>query len=256
MLAAESFPTTEQLVVWPNWFGPEDSWYGFNKVAFLTLLAVVIVVAVYLIAGAKYRKSLVPRGVQNVAESAIQLVERQIILPTIGPDGMAYLPLLLSMFLFIFVGNLFGIIPTAQFGANARMGNPLVLALLAWVVFIGVGVKHHGPKYFWDAINPPGVPLALKPLVGLIELISTFIVRPFSLAIRLFANSLAGHILLVTFAVLTVQVWEKSFLAIIAPFTFLGLVAFTAFELMVAFLQAYVFALLTGVYIGSSIHTH
>jgi len=255
-MLAEAFPSTDELVKWPNWFGPTDSWYGFNKVAFLTLLAVLIPVVIYLIAGSKYRRGLVPRGIQTVAESAIDLVEKQVILPTMGAEGMTFLPLLLSMFLFIFIGNLFGIIPTAQFGANARMGNPLVLALLSWVVFIGVGIKHHGLKYFWDAINPPGVPAALKLLVVPIELISVFIVRPFSLAIRLFANSLAGHILLVTFAVLTVQVFTRSAALVILPFTFAGLVAFTAFELMVAFLQAYVFTLLTGVYIGSSIHLH
>ena len=136
------------------------------------------------------------------------------------------------------------------------MANPIVLALLSWLVFIGVGIKHHGPKYVWDAVNPPGVPLALKFLVVPIEIISVFIVRPFSLAIRLFANMLAGHILLVTFVALTVSCWELSGLAAIVPVTFAGLVLFTGFELMVAFLQAYVFTLLTAVYIGGAIHTH
>ena len=254
MFAAEDFPTMKELVIWPDWFG--EGIFAFNKVAFLTLLAALIPVMLFLSAGSKYKKSLVPRGVQNIAESTIELVERQVIMPTIGPDGMAFLPLLLSMFVFIFVGNLFEIIPTANFPANARMANPLVLALLSWLVFIGVGIKNHGPKYIWDAVNPPGVPLALKFLVVPIEIISVFLVRPFSLAIRLFANMLAGHILLVTFVALTVSVWELSPLAAIVPVTFAGLVLFTAFELMVAFLQAYVFTLLTAVYIGGSIHLH
>jgi F-type H+-transporting ATPase subunit a len=254
VFAEETFPRMNELVIWPNWFGKD--WYGFNKVAFLTLLAVLIPVVIFLVAGSKYRKSLVPRGVQNVAESAVEMVERQVIMPTIGAEGLPFLPLLLSMFLFILFGNLFEIIPTAQFPANARMANPLVLALLSWVVFIAVGVKHNGLKYFWQAINPPGVPAALKLLVIPIELISVFVVRPFSLAIRLFANMLAGHILLVTFVFLTVSVWELSGLAAVAPVTFAGLVLFTGFELMVAFLQAYVFTLLTAVYIGGSIHLH
>ncbi len=254
MLAA-SFPTMKELVIYPAWFFKGTN-FAFNKVSFLSFLAMLLPVVVFLAAGSKYKKSLVPSGVQNWAEGAVDLVEKQIILPTIGSDGLGYLPILLTMFLFIFVGNLFEIIPTAQFPANARMANPVVLALLSWVIFIFVGLKHHGPKYFWDAINPPGVPAALKLLVVPIEFISTFIVRPFSLAIRLFANMLAGHILLVTFVVLSVQVFEKSFLITILPFTFAGLVLFTGFELMVAVLQAYVFTLLTAVYIGGAVHTH
>ena len=253
MIASETFPRMNELVLWPNWFGKD--WYGFNKVAFLSFLAMLIPVLIFLAAGSKYRKSLVPRGVQNIAESAVEMIEKQVIMPTMGAEGLNFLPLLLSMFLFIFVGNVFEIIPTAQFPANARMANPVVLAALAWLVFVGVGLRHHGPKYFWDAINPPGVPLLLKPLVMFIELISIFILRPFSLTIRLFANMLAGHILLVTFVFLTVSVFEVA-LSWVLPFTFAGLVLFTGFELLVALLQAYVFTLLTAVYISSSIHTH
>src|SRR4029079_17278067 len=87
---------------------------------------------------------------------------------------------------------------------NARMAGPAVLALIVWVTFIVVGFKHQGLRYFKLALFPPGVPKALYILVTPIEFISTFIVRPFSLAVRLFANMLAGHILLVTFAVLTI----------------------------------------------------
>ncbi len=93
-------------------------------------------------------------------------------------------------------------------------------------------------------------------LVVPIELISTFIVRPFSLAVRLFANMLAGHILLVTFSVLTITLFTASFLIVVWPFSFFMLVAFTGFEVMVAFLQAYIFTLLTAVYIGGAIHLH
>jgi F-type H+-transporting ATPase subunit a len=254
VFAADGFPTMNELVIWPDWFGQD--WYAFNKVSFLTFLAMLIPVILFVTAGAKYKKRVVPRGVQTVVEATVEMVERQVILPTMGAEGMVYLPLLISIFVFILVGNLFGIIPPAFFSPNARMGNPVVLALMVWLVFIGVGLKHHGLKYFLDAINPPGVPMALKPLVMFIELFSVFVLRPFSLAIRLFANLLAGHILLVTFVVLTVSVWELSGLASIVPVTFLGLLLFTGFELLVAVLQAYVFTLLTAVYIGSSIHAH
>jgi F-type H+-transporting ATPase subunit a len=255
VFAAEDFPTMKDLVIWPDWFF-EGTNFAVNKVTILSFLAMLIPVLLFVVAGSGYRRSLVPRGVQNLVEGTVEVVEKRVILPTMGAEGLSFLPLLLSMFLFIFVGNLFGIMPTVHFGANARMGNPVILAIISWLVFIGVGIKHHGPKYFLDAVNPPGVPLALKFLVVPIEIISVFLVRPFSLAIRLFANSLAGHILLVIFAVLTAQMINPGPSLIVAPLTFLGLVAFTGFELLVALLQAYVFTLLTAVYIAGAIHTH
>lgn len=253
MLAEVKFPTIDEMVKWPDWF-LKGSPFAFNKVALLSLLAMAIPVIWFLVAGSKAKGNAVPKGSQNAAETTVEFVEKQIIMPAIGPDGLVYLPLLISIFLFVFFGNLFGIIPTAHFGANARMANPLILAVLAWLVFIGVGIKHHGLRYFKGALFPPGVPTALYILVTPIEFISTFLVRPFSLAVRLFANSLAGHILLITFSVLTATLWTKSLLVAAAPFSFGMLVAFTGFELLVAFLQAYIFALLTAVYIGGALH--
>lgn len=253
MLAEVKFPSIEEMVEWPAMF-LKDTNFAFNKVALISMIAMIIPVVWFFVAGSKSKQSLVPAGAQNLAETSIEFVEKQIISQAIGADGMRYLPLLISMFFFILFGNLFGIIPTAHFGANARMANPAFLAILAWLVFIGVGVKHHGLKYFKEALFPPGVPKALYVLVTPIELISTFLVRPFSLAVRLFANSLAGHILLITFSVLSATLFAKSLLAAALPFSFFMLVAFTGFELMVAFLQAYIFALLTAVYIGGALH--
>jgi len=209
-------------------------------------------VILFLIAGSKAK--LVPTGIQNVVETSIDFVEDQVVLPAIGPEGKRYLPMLISMFFFIWIGNLFEVIPSAHMPANARMANPLVLAVVAWVMFIGVGVKHNGLRYFKDALFPPGVPKALYILVTPIELLSTFIIRPFSLAVRLFANMLAGHILLVTFSVLCITLWSASVLAGVLVLSFPMLVAFTGFEFMVAFLQAFIFSLLTAVYIGGALH--
>ena len=133
------------------------------------------------------------------------------------------------------------------------MANPLMLAIVAWVMFIGVGVKQR-PRLLQVRLFPPGVPKALYLLVTPIELLSTFIIRPFSLAVRLFANMLAGHILLVTFSVLCITLWQLSPLIIVNALSFPMLVAFTGFEFMVAFLQAFIFALLTAVYIGGALH--
>lgn len=253
MLAEVKFPGIKEMVEWPA-FLFEDTNFEFNKVALLSLFAMAIPAIWFFIAGSKAKKAAVPSGSQNVAEMAVEFVEKQVIMPTIGADGLRYLPLLITIFLFVFFGNIFGIIPTAHFGANARMANPAILGILALVMFVGVGIKHHGLGYFKGALFPPGVPKALYILVTPIELISTFLVRPFSLAVRLFANSLAGHILLITFSVLSATLWSLSPLVAAMPFSFFMLIAFVGFELMVAFLQAYIFALLTGVYIGGALH--
>jgi F-type H+-transporting ATPase subunit a len=257
LLAAESeggglkFPPVENLVLWPAWFA-EGTLFEFNKITFISFIAMIVPVILFLIAGRNAK--LVPTGLQNAVESSIDFVEKQVVRPAIGPDGMRYLPMLLAMFFFIWIGNLFSIIPTAHMPANARMANPLVLALVAWVMFIGVGVKHNGLGYFKEALFPPGVPKALYILVTPIELLSTFIIRPFSLAVRLFANILAGHVLLVTFSVLCITLWSLSILAGVLVVSFPMLVAFTGFEFGVAFLQAFIFSLLTAVYIGGALH--
>lgn len=245
------FPPIENLVEWPAYFG-EGTFYEFNKIALISVLAVIIPTVAFLAS----RKDMVPRGLQNVVESAIEFVENQVIMSAIGPEGLKYLPMLLSMFLFIFFGNIFEVIPTFHMPANARMANPLVLALITWATFIWVGIKHHGVGYFKDVVMPPGVPAALMPVVIPIEFISTFLLRPFGLAVRLFANLLAGHILLVTFGVICIAVFKAELIGILVPFSFATLVALTGFEVMVSFIQAFVFSLLTAVYINSSIHTH
>ena len=123
--------------------------------------------------------------------------------------------------------------------------------------FIGnyVGIKNQGlGGYLKSSLFPPGVPKALYVLVTPIELLSTFIVRPFSLAVRIFANELAGQLLLVTFSVLTATLFARSFLIVIMPVSFAMLVAMTLFEVLVVFLQAFIFTILTAVYIGGTMH--
>lgn len=237
------FPPIENIVEYPGFF---------NKIALINLIAVVATSALFLAAGSK--KQLVPKGVQNLAEVSVDFLREGIINQTIGPDGMRYLPFLASLFFFILIGNIFEVIPTFHMPANARMANPAFLALLTWAFFICVGVKYHKFKYFTGVLFPPGVPKALYLLVTPIELISTFIVRPFSLAVRLFANMLAGHILLVTFSVLCITLFSASLLALALPFSFGMLVALTGFEVMVSFLQAYIFTILAAVYIGGALH--
>ncbi len=248
MLALE-FPSIDNLVKWPAIFG-EGEFYSFNKIGLISVIAFVAPTLLFLLS----RKELVPSGVQNIVEGVVGFVDKQIIDSIMGPKGRPYLPLLLSIFMFIFIGNIFEVIPVFQMPANARIANPLLMALLVWVVYIGVGLKHNGLEYLKASLFPPGVPWIMYIIVTPIELISTFILRPFSMTIRLFANMLAGHILLVTFGVLTISMWELFEVASILPFSVLVLL--TGFEAMVSFLQAFIFTLLAAVYIDSSLDVH
>lgn len=204
------------------------------------------------------KQKLVPTGAQNLAEMSVDFIEQGIVMETIGEKGLKYTPLLVSLFFFIFFCNIFEIIPLMQMPGTARIALPMFLALLAYVVYHGSGVKEHGPLgYLKHATVPPGLPKALYLLVTPIEFIIKFIVTPFTHTVRLFANLLAGHILLVTFAVLSSSLWALKPTLIILPLPVFGVIAFTAFELLVSVLQAYVFTLLTGVYIGQAIsHEH
>ncbi|HEY2300639.1 MAG TPA: F0F1 ATP synthase subunit A [Acidimicrobiales bacterium] len=251
LLAALNFPPIGELVDWKS-FGP----LGFNKVALLNVVTVVIILVFFFVAVRK--KQMVPTGAQNLAEATVDFIVDGIILQTIGPDGMSFLPFLLSLFTFIFITNIFEIIPFIQFPANARMANPLVLALIVWVVFLTVGFRAQGFRgYMRSTLFPPGVPKALYILVTPIEFLSTFLVRPFSLAVRLFANMLAGHLLLVTFALLTDALLFHNSIVILKPIAVLPAamgIALTGFELLVAGLQAFIFTILSAVYIGGAMH--
>ena len=162
------------------------------------------------------------------------------------------------LFMFILVGNLFEITPLVNFPITSRMAIPGFLALVTWVIFVIAGIRKQGLAYFGHLLWPPGVPTALKPLVGAIELVSTLLVRPFSLAVRLFANLVAGHVMLtlllvsgVVFVAAIPDIGGKGFFG----FAWFALgIAIYLFELLVAVLQAYIFTLLSAVYIQTSLH--
>lgn len=249
---ALEFPPLGHIVDWPEFVG--DNTWGINKVVLIYGMAVALTMLLFILGN---KKELVPEGAQNVAEMSVEFVEDQIVLPTIGPEGLKWTPYLLSLFFFILFCNIFEIIPFFQMPATARIALPVFLALLSYVLYHGAGVKEHGFGYLKHALVPPGVPKALLPLVVLIEFVSKFLVQPFSHTVRLFANLLAGHILLVTFAVLTSGLLVAKWYVVFFPLPLLGVVFFTAFEILVSFLQAYVFALLAGVYIGAAVsHEH
>jgi F-type H+-transporting ATPase subunit a len=251
---ALEFPEISEVLVWPSFPGLDA--IAFNKIAFICVLAVILTALLFLIAGGR-DASVAPKGVRNFAEAIVDFIQDGIVMQTMGRDGLGWTPFLTSLFCFIFLCNITEVLPTFQMPATARMAIPAFLALLVWVIFIVVGVKHQGGLgYLKSSLFPPGVPKPLYVLVTPIELISTFLVRPFSLAVRLFANMLAGHILLVTFSVLTAALVgaEDKVLIPLGVLPFVMLVFLTGFEILVALLQAYIFAILAAVYIGGSMH--
>jgi F-type H+-transporting ATPase subunit a len=249
LLLAVDVPPISHVTIWGS--GP----LGINRTVAVYIFATVATILLFWL-GTRRKDALVPSGIlQNTAESGIGFVRSQVIMATMGTDGLGYLPYLSALFFFIFFSNITEIIPGVQFPANARLGMPLVLALFTWAIYMVVGIVKQGPGHFIkNSIVPSGVPWWVLPLVVPIELLQVLIVRPFSLMVRLFANMLAGHLILVTFASLTAALWALKVTVVIAPLSFALLVAMTGFEVLVSFLQAFIFTILTAVYIDSSMH--
>lgn len=221
------------------------------------LAAVLILVALYV----AYRKPrLVPTKFGVAVDSVVSLVRDDIAVGVIGPGGEKYAPYLLSLFLFILVGNLFSLTPLVNFPFTSRMAIPAFLALCTYLIFLVSGIAKQGLGYFGHLLWPPGVPVALKPLIGLIEFVSTVMVRPFSLAVRLFANMVAGHtmltLLLGTGIFFLANIGNIGFFkgGVVGLLWFVFGFAIYLLEILVAVLQAYIFTLLSAVYIQTSIH--
>lgn len=229
-----------------------------NRAMVYMLLAALIVVG--LLWFAYRRRAVVPTKFGAAMESVVDFVRNDIAVGVIGPGGEKYAPYLLSLFLFILVGNFMGITPFIMFPIGSRMAIPAFLAIVTYLIFVFVGLKKQGLKYVGHLLWPPGVPVALKPLIGFIELVSTLVVRPFSLAVRLFANLVAGHTMLALllgsgiyflFNIPEIGIMKGGLVGIL---WFVFGMAIYLLEMLVLFLQAYIFTLLSAVYIESSIH--
>jgi F-type H+-transporting ATPase subunit a len=230
---------------------------GLFKIAYnwpLLLLTIGVVLLVGLWLMAFRRPALVPRGLQNVMESIYDFVDVQISRDVIGHEGAKWTPYLLSLFSFVFVLNIFEIVPIAGFPVTSRFAIPFILAILSWLIFNIVGIRRQGVVHYFGGIAfPPGVPKPMYLLLTPIELFSTLIVRPFTLAVRLFANMFAGHLLLATFFLGTTYWLVPKLGVVFAGASFVLSVVLVAFELLIDSLQAYIFTLLTAVYISGAI---
>ncbi len=222
----------------------------------ITLILWIATLAMLLFMAATVRKpEIVPGKLQFVGESGYSLVRDGIARDVVGPRGLPFAPFLAALFFFILANNLMSIIPFAQISPMSRFAFPLVLAAICWVVYIYIGIREQGAgRYFKDILFLPGVPKPMYVLVTPIEVLQNFIVRPFTLAVRLFANMFAGHMLLVVFALGAVYLFSRdNFSIVFGPISALMMVVMTFFELLVIFLQAYVFTVLMGTYLNGSI---
>jgi F-type H+-transporting ATPase subunit a len=196
-------------------------------------------------------RQLIPGRMQSVAELSYEFVASTI-RSTAGSEGMKFFPLIFSLFMFIMVSNFVGIIPYT-FTVSSHLIVTVALALVVFFTVLFYGLYKNGLKFFRIFV-PSGVPIAILPLVMFIEVLSFFL-RPVSHSVRLFANMLAGHIALKVFASFIGMLGALGFLGWAGAVLPLGLtMALTALELLVAFLQAYVFAILTCIYLNDAIH--
>lgn len=229
--------------------------FAISKPVFLAILGSVIVIVFFMVAFAKPR--LIPGKVQSLGELGYLFIRDGIARETIGKAGDKFVPFLFTLFFLVFMWNIWGIIPAAQFPVNSRIAFPASLALVVWIVYMYLGMKHQGAgKFFTNMMFPPGLPKPIYVLLAPIELLSNVIIRPFTLAIRLFANMYAGHLLLTVFTLATFYLASFSFIGIFgSAASFLVTTVLTAFEFLIITLQAYIFTLLTAVYISGSLHS-
>lgn len=226
-----------------------DGGFAFTNSALFMVLAVGLILAFLILSTG--RRAIVPTRAQLMSEMLYEFVANMV-RSSAGTAGMKFFPFVFSLFMFVLVANLFGMIPFF-FTVTSHIIITFALAALVFAVVIIYGFWKNGLK-FLKLFVPSGIPMYILPLVVLIEFVS-FLSRPISLSVRLFANILAGHITLKVFAGFIVTLGSLGFLGWLGALLPLTMtVAITALELLVAALQAYVFAVLTSMYINDAIH--
>lgn len=239
---------TPAIIPW----GAEE---GFTKQMLLVLLSVVIIGIFFTLAARK--RSLVPGRMQFVGELGYNFVRNSVAKDVIGGrDYMKYVPFLFTIFFFVLVNNIYGMIPVVQLPTLSHVGGAYLLAIMVWFTWIIIGFRKHGIKYLKLATVPSGVPWYLLPMIIPIEIISNFLVRPITHSLRLFATMLAGHLIVmvagsgIEFLVLQENILLKGTSILVLA----GAVAMYFLEALIMVLQAYIFVLLTAIYIEGAIN--
>jgi F-type H+-transporting ATPase subunit a len=224
-----------------------------TKFTILAWVAVGVVMIFFL--GAARKPKLVPRRWQWMGESVYGFARDGIATPMIGHEGVRFAPYFATLFSFIFLTNLFGIIPFIQISPNSHIAFPIILAVISYVMFNYLGIRRYGfGKYMKHSLIPPA-PWYILPLLIPIEFFSTFLVRPVTLALRLFANMFAGHMILLVFTLGGFALLESTswFIKPISIISWAMAIALTFLEALVILLQAYVFVVLTSSYISGAL---
>lgn len=228
--------------------------YWITKFTLLVWLGVAAVIVFYLVA---YRNpKIVPTRAQWLAESVYGFARDSISKELIGQEGAKFAPYIAALFSFIIVTNVFGIIPFLQVSPNAHIAFPTVLAVITWITYVYMGMRRHGVGGFLKKMTvTPGVPWVIYPLLVPIEAFTNLINRPLTLAVRLFANMFAGHLILLVFTLGGFALFATGniFYFAVGGVSLILAVVMTLFEFGIALLQAYVFVMLTGFYIGDAI---
>ena len=198
------------------------------------------------------KPKLVPRGVQNVGELGMLFVRDQILRPMMGKRGDGYLPFLVGLFFFIWFMNLMEIVPVLQFPAMAHIAFPVSLMIMVYLTYNFVSIKNLGVGGYFKSMIPSGVPIGILLIVAPLEVLQYIVVRPFTLAIRLFGNMFAGHILVAVFTIATWYLFSASIGLLFSAASFVMTVVLTGFEMLIQALQAYIFTILTAQYIGGA----
>ena len=241
----------------PEALALEHTWIPFNRIVLARVIVAVIVCLIFGLLAANLKQ--IPSRFQQVIELLVTFVRSNIGFSMLGEQrGRRYAPLITTIFVIVLSMNLTGVIPGINIAASSVMGLPLVLALVSYVTFIAAGIKERGGlEFFKSALFPPGLPWPVYILITPIEFFSTFIVRPATLAIRLLCNMVSGHLLLaMCFFGTSVLLQAAGGVKALALVTGAASFVFTLFELFVAVLQAYIFAVLTAVYIKLSVESH
>ena len=227
--------------------------FELNRVLLIRLLVVVVLVLVLWLGTRNWK--LVPTRGQAAMEFAIDFVRTGVVIETLGEKaGKRFMPLLVTIFFLTLGLNATGTIPGLQIASTGLIGQAIILAIIAYVTFIYAGIKAHSFRFFRNSLWLPGVPLPIRPVIALLEFLSTFIVRPITLTLRLTMNMVAGHMLLTlcflatNFFFITVLAGGNA-LGLLGVGTLLFGIVFTVLELFIAGLQAYVFTILTAIYI-------
>jgi F-type H+-transporting ATPase subunit a len=231
----------------------EGAYPWITKFTLLVWLAVAILIAFFL--WANRNPKIVPTKRQWVAESVYGFVRDGVAKDMIGKEGVAFAPYLTTLFCFILLTNLFGIIPLAQISPNAHIAFPLVLTAITYVLYLSVGFRRHGFVGYMKRASILPAPWYVQPLLLPIELATTFLIRPGTLALRLFANMFAGHVILLVFTLGGFLLLEAN--SVLVKFASIGswalAIALTLLEAVIAILQAYVFIILTSSYLQHSL---